>query len=290
MAYDAKVIKIMIASPGDVPAARRVLRDAIHEWNSVNAEDRETVLMPIGWESHSAPEMGDRAQGIINRRLLSGCDILVAAFWTRLGTPTGAAASGTVEEIEEHLEAGKPAMIYFSNEPVRMDSVDEDQWRSLKEFRSQIQKRGLVEEFDSPADLREKFTRQLALTIINHFARRGKYEDKGAKSGMRVNSEELSNHPPPLLQDLSETARDLLLEASKDEHGVIVKTRTLGGTFIETNERNLIEEQQPREVTRWEDALSRLLTLALVEDKAGKGQIFSVTHRGYEVADYLVST
>ena len=30
-----------------------------------------------------------------------------------LGSPTGVSASGTVEEIEEHLRAGKPAMIYF---------------------------------------------------------------------------------------------------------------------------------------------------------------------------------
>jgi len=64
--------------------------------------------------SHTLPpEMSGRPQGIINQRLLKECDLLIAAFWTRIGSPAGVAASGTVEEIEEHLAAGKEAMIYF---------------------------------------------------------------------------------------------------------------------------------------------------------------------------------
>jgi hypothetical protein len=43
---------------------------------------------------------------------------------------------GRTEEIEEHLRAGKPAMIYFSNAPVRPDSVDEAQYRALRKFRA----------------------------------------------------------------------------------------------------------------------------------------------------------
>jgi hypothetical protein len=35
-------------------------------------------------------------------------------FWTKLGTATGVAASGTVEEIDRFVAAGKPAMLYFS--------------------------------------------------------------------------------------------------------------------------------------------------------------------------------
>ena len=72
--------------------------------------------------------MEDRAQEVISRQLLKDCDLLVAAFWTRLGSRTGKSPSGTVEEIEEHLEAGKPAMIYFSSVPVEMGSADPEQW------------------------------------------------------------------------------------------------------------------------------------------------------------------
>ena len=91
--------------------------------------------MPVGWETHSSPEMGDRPQAIVNRQVLADCDLLVAILWARLGSPTGEAPSGTVEEIEEHLAAGKSAMIYFSTAPVRLDSVDSEQYSALLEFK-----------------------------------------------------------------------------------------------------------------------------------------------------------
>ncbi len=123
----------MIASAGDVPTERQAARDVLRDWNVVHSEDKAIVLMPIGWDTHVTPEIGGRPQAIINKQILQGCDVLVAIFWTRLGSPTGVSASGTVEEIEEHLQAGKPAMIYFSDAPVRLDSVDEAQYQLLRE-------------------------------------------------------------------------------------------------------------------------------------------------------------
>jgi hypothetical protein len=114
MPYQATAVNVMIASPGDVGAERQAIQCIIHNWNSMNSEERRTVLMPIMWETHSTPVMGDRAQAIVNRQVLAKCDLLVAVFWTRLGSPTGSSPSGTVEEIQEHLRSGKPAMIYFS--------------------------------------------------------------------------------------------------------------------------------------------------------------------------------
>src|SRR5713101_1313849 len=105
MPYQATVLPIMIASPGDVLEAREVAREAIHEWNYVNSYSANAVLMPVGWETHSSPELGERPQELINERLLKDCDLLVGVFWTRLGTPTGKSPSGTVEEIQRHLDS-----------------------------------------------------------------------------------------------------------------------------------------------------------------------------------------
>jgi hypothetical protein len=162
MSYTAQVVKVMIASPSDVPRERQLIRDVIHEWNAVHAEDRKVVLMPVGWETHAAPDMGDRPQAIINRQLLKTCDLLVAVFWTRLGSPTGVAASGTVEEINEHLDSGKPAMIYFSTEPVRMNSVDGEQYGKLRAFKEDLRSRGLFDEYEDLTTFRTKFARHLA--------------------------------------------------------------------------------------------------------------------------------
>jgi hypothetical protein len=136
MSYDATVFKVMIASPGDVGVEKNIIREVIHEWNAINSDTRHIVLLPVSWDTHSAPAMGDRPQEIINKQVLKGCDLLVGVFWTRIGTPTGKNPSGTVEEITEHIKNGKPAMIYFSVAPVVPDSIDADQYAKLNEFRS----------------------------------------------------------------------------------------------------------------------------------------------------------
>ena len=135
MGYTATVIEIMIVSPSDVSKERNIIRDVISDWNATHARDRSVVLLPLSWETHTSPEMRDRPQEIINRQLLYDADLLVAVFWTRLGSPTGVAPSGTVEEIEKHLNADKPAMIYFSSAPVHPDSIDNGQYSALKAFK-----------------------------------------------------------------------------------------------------------------------------------------------------------
>lgn len=38
MSYQAKVINIMIASPGDVSTERQNIREIIHEWNYMHCQ------------------------------------------------------------------------------------------------------------------------------------------------------------------------------------------------------------------------------------------------------------
>ncbi len=48
MSYQATVIPIMIASPGDVSAERNIIREVIHDWNDVNSFASNTMLAPLG--------------------------------------------------------------------------------------------------------------------------------------------------------------------------------------------------------------------------------------------------
>ena len=48
MSYNAKVFNIMIASPEDVACERSIFRDVVYEWNAVNSEARNIVLLPVG--------------------------------------------------------------------------------------------------------------------------------------------------------------------------------------------------------------------------------------------------
>jgi len=280
MSYNAKVFNVMIASPNDVPSERNIVREVIYEWNIVQSMQRNIVLLPIGWETHSVPEMGARPQEIINKQLLDKCDLLVGVFWTRIGTSTGEYASGTVEEIEKHIESGKPIMLYFSEQPVRLDSVDSEQFDKLKEFKESCHSRGLYETYDDYSDFREKFYRQLQL-IINE------------NEYFRVNDEELE---APIILDsstymipaLSREARILLKEASLDSQGSILHLRYMGGTSIQTNGKNLITDQTPREVAKWEAALNELVMAELIVARGYKEEVFTLTDLGYKVADTIV--
>ncbi|MEZ0288990.1 MAG: hypothetical protein ACAH05_08490 [Methylophilus sp.] len=165
MSFDAKVYKILIASPGDVSREREAIAEVIARWNSMNSESQGVMLMPVGWETHSAPLLGDRAQGIINEQLVSGCDMLIGVFWTRLGSPTGASESGTVEEIEWFIKNGRPVMLYFSGQQVDISSLDLDQLQALRAFQKKMQKIGLTGAYRDINDFKEQLLSQVSINV-----------------------------------------------------------------------------------------------------------------------------
>ncbi|MBK9624978.1 MAG: DUF4062 domain-containing protein [Rhodocyclaceae bacterium] len=277
MSYQATVFKVMIASPGDVAAERNVIREVITEWNNVNADSRRTVLLSIGWETHSVPEMGNRPQAIINKQILGCCDLLVGVFWTRLGTETGAYQSGTVEEIEEHLKAGKPAMLYFSDVPVVMGSVNEAQYARLKGFRDDCMTRGLLESYSSVAEFREKFYRHLQIKLNGD-----EYFSSGTQSA------ELDTLPPRLADQLSSEAQILLKDAVGAD-GQILCLLMLGGLTIQVGGRNFTEGADARSQAMWEGAVQELERLGLISPLGNKREIFKITRDGFDAADQIVS-
>jgi len=276
MGFQATVLKIMIASPGDVVPERVTIREVIHEWNAIHADKRRIVLLPVGWETHSYPEMGQRAQAIINKQILAGADILVAAFWTKLGTPTGSSASGTAEEISEHIAAGKPALLYFSAAPVKLDEVDPAQFKALTDFKKDVMQRGLIEQYESLADFKDKISRHLAALIYKVAPEDDASDDSYARGTLLA--------PPP---SLTAAAAALLQEASKDEQGVVMALEYIGGSNVTTNNKNFIENGDSREVARWRGAVKELERLGYIEDRGGKGEVFFMTNSGYEAADAL---
>lgn len=266
----------MIASPSDVVQERVIARDVIHEWNAMHSRDRSQVLLPVGWETNSIPAMGNRPQELINKQILRNADILVAIFWTRLGSSTGKSASGTVEEIEEHIASGKPVLIYFSRTPVTPDSVDAAQYAALAEFRSSLQSRGLYQEFEDARDFQGKFSRHLAQTINSNYRVDETTPDLVAKPSLAS-----------FAVKLSDEAAQLLAEAAKDRAGRITVLRHMGGTLVQTNGKSFSKEGDARSEALWEDAVTELEREILLEDRGHKREVFALTSRGYQVADTL---
>jgi hypothetical protein len=111
VAYDGRVYRILVASPSDVDEERDIVSSVIQGWNDLHSSTRKIVLLPLRWETHTAPEYGVRPQEVINKQIVDDCDLLVGIFWTRIGSPTGIADSGTLEEIERVAKSGKPVML-----------------------------------------------------------------------------------------------------------------------------------------------------------------------------------
>lgn len=164
MSYNAKIYKVFIASPDDVKKEREVVRSVLMKWNAINAEAKHIVLLPVGWDTHAAPEMGRTAQEYINEEVLDKCDILIGIFWTKLGSPTKIAKSGTVEEIQRHVSERKLAMLYFSTREIP-NNADLKQLKRLRDFKDEIKSKSLYGEFSDERDLESKLYNHLELKI-----------------------------------------------------------------------------------------------------------------------------
>ena len=110
-----KLLKVFLASPGDVKLERDKAREEILGLRSL-AQKHGFDLQPLGWETEVAPSAG-RPQALINP-LVRECDLFIGILWRRFGMPSGEAESGTLEEFnlarERFLKEGAPhIMLYF---------------------------------------------------------------------------------------------------------------------------------------------------------------------------------
>lgn len=307
MSYESRTFNVMIASPGDVAVQRAIVREEVYEWNAIHSMHRKIVLLPVGWESHSSPEMGDRPQGVINKQLLNSCDLLVAIFATRLGTDTGKHESGTVEEIKEHIALEKPAMLYFSTNLGNSANFDVDQFKRLQQFQKWCSDKGLYETFDSDNVFRRKFSRQLQLKLNQHSlfkvqpvvssqvgladqslnVRDAPLSDRDKGSAGLPNDPKLEPRP-----DLNEKARAMLKAASLDPSGFILVVTTLGGTDYQVNNEQMNTTHDRRELALWDEAVEQLEKMDLIREKntTGSGlRLYEMTSSGYAVADLIDS-
>lgn len=269
----------MIASPSDVEAERNIIREVLHEWNDVHSKPRKIAFMPVAWETHAAPGLEGRPQASINKHLLQDCDLLVGVFWTRIGTPTGTEQSGTVEEIKMHHAAGKPAMLYFSSAPLSPNKVDPKQNAKVTAFKAWSKKKGLIEEYGSVEEFRDKLKNQLQLTLQRSEYLRSILDESDP---MVHDFDSMAFSAPPLSAD----AQDLLLTASGDGNGQILALTTLGGYRLQAGGRSF-GSGHGRERARWKGALEELEELGYVQDQGYKGEMFELTNAGWEAADQL---
>jgi hypothetical protein len=165
MPVPSLVFRVLVASPSDCAAERVAVREVVTEWNAIYSLSERVIIEPVFWESHARPALGARPQEIINEQLVADCDLAIGTFWTRLGTPTGKAESGTVEEIDEMLRNKKRVLLYFSAMPIQPDSVDPDEYARLVAYRTKMQSIGLYFRYSDLPEFRKLVQRHLSQEI-----------------------------------------------------------------------------------------------------------------------------
>ena len=138
----------MIGAPSDIKEEVQIAKDVINEWNYVHTELHHKVLLPLHWSISAYPNSGKHPQKIINEQVVDKSDLLICIFGSKLGTPTDTDISGSVEEINEHLKAGKDVMIFFRKN-LEIESLDDmQQVEKLLKFKESIKGNALFEEYE----------------------------------------------------------------------------------------------------------------------------------------------
>lgn len=164
-----KVIKVFIASPGDLVKERTIAREIGDEFNSLWAESTGYQIEMVGWEETTGG-MG-RPQEIINKDL-SRCELFIGMLWRRWGTAPdtrGKFSSGFEEEffisLERYKKESIPQISMFFKE-VDSDSLRDpgaDLQKVIKFKENLINKKEILfETFTDPKDFEKKIRKRLA--------------------------------------------------------------------------------------------------------------------------------
>jgi len=176
-----KLVRIFISSPSDVAEERKAAAELIEQELAKRAAFRDRLkLDPFRYnDPHSdTPFLADlSAQASVDQRLRSGdAEIVVAILWARMGTPVRDPSdpakilyqSGTEQEIEEALQAGKEVLVYFRRGAAVLPDDDErigeflEQRRQVRAFRARLEDSGRgVNDYQDVADFRRKLEQHL---------------------------------------------------------------------------------------------------------------------------------
>jgi len=151
---------MLISAPADVdPEDMRTGHRTVNRWNFRQGRKmapRAVTVVPVSWSDHAYSEFGIRPQESLNKQLVEEADLAFAMFADRLGTPTGEADSGTVEEMEVMRQAGKHVSLVRSIAPraISGQRAAEEKLR-LEKYLSEVKsgQLGLVYEYATGEDL-----------------------------------------------------------------------------------------------------------------------------------------
>ncbi|ANG97749.1 hypothetical protein A8A54_15420 [Brucella pseudogrignonensis] len=173
MKSNRTIIKVFLASPGDLKEERTTAKRVVDEENRNHAYSRGYQIELVGWEDTVAQD--GRAQEVINRDL-DQCDYFIGLLWKRWGTPPGPEGSEFTSGFQEEYERAqsrfkqttKPGISMLFKEIAREEEQDpgpqlEKVIAFKQDFTSKF--RGLYQSFSGLADFEQKVRSIIAMFL-----------------------------------------------------------------------------------------------------------------------------
>ncbi len=160
MSYQAVVIEIFLSSPADVNPEREFVVQYANEWNRLRSRSTGCFLSVLTWENLVAPALSGRAQDAVIDQVGNDYDVYLGMMWTKFGTPTGIADSGTEEEFNAALERSQSGQVLriatmFKKGEIDPTTIDAVQLVKVQEFKKRVADLGaFYREFSDDNSLR----------------------------------------------------------------------------------------------------------------------------------------
>ncbi len=167
MAKSVVKYDLLISCPGDVQDEIDLIKDCVEEFNERFSDTLGVMVQTRHWKTSSYSQSGGKPQDLLNEQFVNDCDAAVAVFWTRFGTPTDRYESGTEEEIEIMLDAGRQVFMYFSDKPFSPSKIDSDQYAKIMSFRDKYKDKGIYFMYDSNDEFRKLFFSHLTKFFLS---------------------------------------------------------------------------------------------------------------------------
>lgn len=165
MARLVKQYDLLISCPGDAVESVETIKEVVDEFNQQFSDTLGILIRCRYWKDSSYSESGGKPQDLLNKQIVYPSDLAVAVFKNRFGSPTDKYGSGTEEEIEEMLSAGKQVFMFFDESPVRPTDIDRDEYERVQAFKSRYKDKGIFGSFSNQEEFRTVFRAH----ITRHF-------------------------------------------------------------------------------------------------------------------------
>ncbi len=158
---------ILISAPSDITEENeiKIVKNTIDKFNRIIGTKNGINLISKYWKEDAIPGMGDTPQNLLNKQIVDDSDAIITIFWTRFGSPTDSYNSGTEEEIMRLKNSSKQVFLYFSNCSLSPDSMNNEQYKKVVDFKERNKCNSLFFTYD---DL-YIFSELLYDHLINYF-------------------------------------------------------------------------------------------------------------------------